>query len=379
MRTARTVLRGVAAGAAAAVLLFGAAACGTSDDTDKADKAGQAQGGTGLTVAQGFKVGLLLPENKTARYERFDKPFFEARVRDLCPKCEVQYANAHQQAGTQQQQAEAMLAGGVNVLVLDAVDTKAAAATVAAAKAKNVPVIAYDRLAEGPISGYVSFDNEAVGKLQGTALLEALKKGGDPKRAPIIMVHGSPTDPNAGEYKRGVHLALDGQVIIGREYDTPDWSGDKAQKATEQAITALGGPGKVLGVYAANDGMAGGSIASLKAAGFAPVPPVTGQDAELAAIQRIVAGEQYMTVFKPYQPQAEAAAEMAVAAAVGKKYEDATGKRNNGTVEVDATILAPLPVTKADVKATVVRKPYYTAAEICTPEYAAACKAAGLG
>ncbi|MEU8139344.1 substrate-binding domain-containing protein [Streptodolium elevatio] len=374
----KTVLRPMAVLGIAAALVFGVGACGKAKQAEKADQGG-GSGGTGLTVDKGFKVGLLLPENKTARYERFDKPFFEAKVNELCPKCEVQYANAQQQTNTQQQQAEAMLTNGVNVLVLDAVDTKAAAAIVNSAKSKNVPVIAYDRLAEGPITGYVSFDNETVGKMQGEALLEAIKRGGDAKRAPIIMINGSPTDPNAGEYKRGAHLALDGQVIIGREYDTPDWSNNKAQEETEQAITALGGPGKVVGVYVANDGMAGGSIAALKAAGFNPVPPVTGQDAELAAIQRIISGDQYMTVFKPYQPEAETAAGMAIAAAIGEKFEGADQKKDNGTVEVDATILTPVPVTRNNVKDTVAKKPYYTVSEICTPEYAAACKTAGLG
>ncbi|NUU21639.1 MAG: substrate-binding domain-containing protein [Streptomycetaceae bacterium] len=373
----KTVLRPAAALATAVVLALAAGACGKAEEAEKQDKR-EAGGGSGLTVEKGFNVGLLLPENKTARYERFDKPFFEAKMRELCAKCSVQYANAQQQTNTQQQQAEAMFTNGVDVLVLDAVDTKAAAAIVNSAKAKGVPVIAYDRLAEGPITGYVSFDNETVGKMQGTSLVEAIKRGGDAKRAPIIMVNGSPTDPNAAEYKRGAHAALDGQVVIGREYDTPDWSNNLAQSETEQAITALGGTGHVVGVYAANDGMAGGSIAALKGAGFNPVPPVTGQDAELAAVQRIVAGDQYMTVFKPYLPEADTAAEMAVAAAIGKKYEKANAKKNNGDVEVDATILTPVPVTRSDVKNTVAKPPYYTVAEICTPEYAAACKSAGL-
>ncbi|MDI2132175.1 substrate-binding domain-containing protein [Yinghuangia seranimata] len=375
----RGLARRTAALGAATVLVLGAAACGSAKESSGGGGASSgASGGTGVTVDKGFKVGLLLPENKTARYEKFDKPFFEQKMRTLCPKCEVQYANAQQQASTQQQQAEAMLTNGVNVLVLDAVDTKAAAAIVDSAKAKGVPVIAYDRLAQGPINGYVSFDNTTVGKIQGTSLLEGLKKGGDPKRGSIIMINGSPTDPNAGEFKSGAHSVLDNQVVIGREYDTPDWSNDKAQSETEQAITALGGPGKVIGAYSANDGMAGGVIAALKAANFNPVPPVTGQDAELAAIQRILTGDQYMTVFKPYQPEADTAADMAVAAATGKKFSGDLTTKNNGTLDVSAIILNPQPVTKSNVKDTVAKPPYYSVAEICTPDYAAACKAAGL-
>ena len=127
-------------------------------------------------------VGLLLPETKTTRYEAFDHPLFEKKLKELCPDCKLIYANANQDAAQQQSQAESMLTKGVDVLVLDPVDAKAAEAIVNKAKAQDVPVVAYDRLAEGPIDDYVSFDNEKVGKLQGQALLEALDKAGTTER-----------------------------------------------------------------------------------------------------------------------------------------------------------------------------------------------------
>ncbi|WP_436788634.1 substrate-binding domain-containing protein [Yinghuangia sp. YIM S10712] len=390
----KTLPRHAAALGLAAVLVLGAGACSDTRHAEPADgakrpeRAEQADnavtGGDRTPGAQGFRIGLLLPDNTAVRYERFDKPFFEAAVAKLCPACEVRYANARRQAATQRQQAEAMFAGGVDVLVLDAVDTRAAASIVESAKAKDIPVIAYDRFAEGPISGYVSFDDETVGRIQGTALLEAIRRGGDAKRAPVIMVNGSPTDPEAAATKRGAHGVLDGHVIIGREYDTPERSGssdsseDIAREETRQAINALGGPGKVAGVHAADDRTAGGVIAALKAAGFHPLPPVTGQDAELAALRRIVAGDQYMTVFKPYLPEAQTAAAMAIAAATGVPYAKANQRRSNGTVEVAAAILEPVPVTRADLEDTVIREPYYSVADICTPQYADACRAAGL-
>src|SRR5262249_34666218 len=128
----------------------------------------------------GGSIALLLPESQTARYEAADRPFFEAKFKELCPGVEVVYSNAKQVAADQQQQAEAAIARGVKVMVLDPVDGDAAGAIVKAAKGKTIPVISYDRLIKGGSSPdfYVSFDNEKVGKLQGTALLEALTAAG---------------------------------------------------------------------------------------------------------------------------------------------------------------------------------------------------------
>ena len=143
------------------------------------------------------------------------------------------------------------------------------------------------------------------------------------------MINGAPTDNNAKLFKQGAHSVLDGKTKIAKEYDTPDWSPDKAQKEMTQALTALGN--KVDGVLAANDGTAGGAIAAMKAAGLNPLPPVTGQDAELAAIQRIVAGEQYMTVYKAIEPEAQKAAELACDLATGTSVPSSmtNGKTTN--------------------------------------------------
>src|SRR5882672_1110463 len=142
----------------------------------------------------GGSIALLLPESQTTRYESADRPFFEAKFKQLCPGVEIVYSNANQVAADQQQQAEAGIARGAKVLVLDPVDGDAAGAIVKSAKAKNIPVISYDRLIKGGANPdfYVSFDNERVGKLQATALLEALTAAGiaAPK---ITMINGSPT------------------------------------------------------------------------------------------------------------------------------------------------------------------------------------------
>jgi D-xylose transport system substrate-binding protein len=172
---------------------------------------------------------------------------------------------------------------------------------------------------------------------------------------------------------------LDGKVKIAKEYDTPDWSPNKAQDEMTQALTALNN--KVDGVYAANDGTAGGAIAAMKSGGVKPLPPVTGQDAELAAIQRIVIGEQYMTVYKAIKPEAEGAATLAYDLATGKTVPSsmtAGNKVNNGSKDVPSVLLTPVSVTKDNIKDTVVKDGYWTTTDICTAQFADACKAAGL-
>ena len=327
--------------------------------------------------SKGGKIALLLPESKTTLYEAFDRPLFEAKVKALCATCELTYANADQDAAKQLSQAEAALAQGAKVLVLDAVDGASMTAFVKKAKAKGVTVIAYDRLiSDTPIDAYVSFDNVKVGEVQGAALLEAIAAGGDPKRGKIVMINGAPTDPSAAEYKKGAHNALDGKADIGREFDTPDWSPDKAQQEMEQAITALG-KDAVIGVYAANDGTAGGAIAAMQRAGFKKIPPITGQDAELAAVQRILTGQQYMTIYLDIRAEAEASAELAVKAATGAALTT-SAKVNNGAGDVPAVLLAPISVTRAKVKDTIIKDGFYKASELCAGEAAAACAELGI-
>ncbi|WP_159943802.1 MULTISPECIES: sugar ABC transporter substrate-binding protein [unclassified Nocardiopsis] len=363
----RTAVGGFAAvGAALALLVSG---CGSLTNTGE-----DAERET-HTVEEGFHVGLLLPDLHTARYEAFDRPFFEEELNELCPNCELSYANADGDVDEQQTQAQAMLTDGVDVLVLDAVDAAASAGTVNEARSQGVPVIAYDRLAEGGVDMYVSFDNHRVGQVQAEALIAAMEKEGTAGEGQIVMMNGSPTDPNAGSFKAGAHEIFDGQVEIGQEFDTPNWSPDEANSQMEGAITSLG-LDEIIGVYAANDGIASGVISALRSAGVSvkDLPPVTGQDAELAGIQRIIAGEQYMTVYKAIQPEAQVAAAMAVSLATGEdpqlgeysltEVEDAAGET------VQAVLLEPIAVTKDNVGDTVVSDGIYSIEEICTDDYA---------
>jgi D-xylose transport system substrate-binding protein len=368
-RKVGTVIALLATGAVA----FGLTACGGDDNSAATSDT------SGAAASGGGKIALLLPETQNARYETKDKPLFEAKVKELCPDCQVLYSNADQDAAKQQQQAEAALTNGAKVLVLDAVDAASTGAIVAQANAKGVPVFAYDRAIPGKgVAYYNSYDNAKVGKLQATALLDKLKADGK-QNGTIVMINGAPTDNNAKLFKQGAHSVFDNSTLkIGAEYDTPNWQPSEAQSEMDQAISKLGKNGFV-GVYAANDGTAGGAIASMKGAGIDPsTRPTTGQDAELAAIQRILAGEQYMTIYKAIKPQAEDAATIAVELVQGKPVSVATTPVSNGTVDVPSIIYDPVSVVTDNVKDTIVADGYWTPAEICTGPYKAACTAAGI-
>lgn len=353
------------------------AACGGGDDTGGGTETsgGEGEGGGGGTIA------LLLPESKTSRYEAHDRPEFEEKVEELCPECEIVYSNANQSTSEQQSQGEAAITQGADVLVLDPVDATAVGSIVAKANQEEIPVVSYDRLILGaPINYYISFDNERVGELQGEALAEKLKEEGSPK-GPIVMINGSPTDPNAGQFKAGAKKIFEQEgVKIAKEYDTPDWSPDQAQNEMEQAITALGKNG-FAAVYAANDGTAGGAIAAMKGAGIEPKSkPTTGQDAELEAIQRILAEEQFMTVYKAIKPEAYAAAEIAVALAQGEEAPSGlvNGQTDNEAEEVPSILLEPIAVERDNIGETVVADEFWSASEICTGPYKKDCEEVGV-
>jgi D-xylose transport system substrate-binding protein len=356
-----------------AVLLAGAilAACGGDDDDDSGGSSG---GGGG-------KIALLLPETKTTRYEEQDKPNFERRVKELCGDCEVIYANANQDPAKQQQQAEAAITKGAKVIVISAVDVASAGSIVQRAKQSDVKVIAYGRLIpDADIDYYVSIDPFKVGQQQAQVQMDAIEKAGK-KNPRVVMINGAPTDSNSKPYKDGASQVLKERgADIVKSYDTPDWSPDKAQSEMEASITALGNDG-FDAVYSANDGMAGGAIAALKGASIDPAGRfVTGQDAELAGIQRILAGEQLMTVYQPIIDIAETSAELAVPLAQGKQPPGdlASDEVDNGQKKVPSSLLDTLAVQPDNIDSTVVKEGFLKTGDICTPKYQEACKKAGL-
>jgi len=289
--------RRVIVGTAVVTMAVALAACGKAGDDKKSD---------GASGSGGKAIGILLPDTVTARYERFDKPLMEARIKELCPDCTVTYNNAAGDASKQAQQVNSMVTKGVKVLILDAQDSVGIRSSVQAAVDKGIKVVAYDRLAQGPVSAYVSYDNEKVGELQGQALLDALGARATP-RSEVVMINGDDADPNAAQFKAGAHKVLDGKVDIAYE-QSGLWKDTVANQKVTAAITRLGAK-NIVGVYSANDTMAGGIATALKGNGMHV--PLTGQDADLAAIQRILAGTQSATVYKAYKPEADAAAEIA--------------------------------------------------------------------
>jgi D-xylose transport system substrate-binding protein len=283
----------------------------------------------------------------------------------------VNYQNADGDPATQQEQAEAAIADGAHVIVLDAVDTKAAAAIVVNAQSQGIPVITYDRpIVDTPADYYISFDNELIGYSIATSLLDHLDTTG--VQGGVLQVNGSPTDNAAGLIRDGVDRAIEenGREELA-EFDTPAWDPQEAQDWVSGQIAQFGT--QIAGIVAANDGTGGGSIAALKAAGVAPLPPVTGNDAEVAAVQRIISGDQFNTISKPISIVAEAAAEIAV--------EFLHGETPAGDVELFDTpseLFEPTVVTRENVKEVIFDGGIYTAAEICTGEYAAGCTELGI-
>ncbi|MFD5228945.1 substrate-binding domain-containing protein [Streptomyces qaidamensis] len=322
-------------------------------------------------------IGLLLPSRAVPRWENSDKPLIERRLKELCPDCTLVYANAENDAASQRQQMNSMITRGVSALILDVVDPKALRSSVRAAEREGIPVVAYDRLAEGPISGFVSFDGAQVGRLQGQALLEGM--GARAEGGGVVMVNGDPSSPNAAWYEGGSLAVLRNEVRILKSYDTIGWRTENAHDHMSAAISALG-PSRIDGVLAANDSIAAGVISALKSARVSPLPPVTGQDADLDAVQRIIKGEQYMTVYKPFRLETEAAAAMAVALARGNDVDAlVTAQVDSPTTEdVPAVLLDPTAVTRETIGRTLVRDGVYTIDQICTPKLRSACARAGL-
>jgi D-xylose transport system substrate-binding protein len=309
--------------------------------------------------SEGPRVALLLPEGKAARYETKDRPYFQRRVKELCPACRVTYANAGNNSARQLSQVEAALANRADVVVLDAVDAQAARAAAIRAEEAGVPLVAYDRLIDDRrVDWYVGFDNAAVGRLQAAFLAEAVagRPGG------VVMLHGASSDPNAEEYRQGAtgELRRRGVPPVS-EVSVEDWNPGRARSEMARALARRGAAG-ISGVYVANDAMAAAAIDAFEEAGV-PVPPVTGQDAELEALHRIIDGRQAMTVYKPLRAAAGRAAEAAVALATGRRPGPATGFA--GTARVPAVVLEAAAIGPGDLTRVVTADRFWSVAEVC--------------
>ncbi|WP_406469359.1 sugar ABC transporter substrate-binding protein [Streptomyces hirsutus] len=357
-----------------ALAVLSLSACGA------VDAPGEDDGSVSPGRRNDITVGLLLPDRETARFEKFDRPLVEERVGVLTgEEGKVVYANAEGSTARQSEQLGRMVADEVDVIIVAAVDARAVAPDVEKARKADIPVIAYDRLAEGPIDAYVSHDNELVGEVQGRAIVDAL--GAEAENRKVVMMNGEPADPNTALFKDGAMTELNGNVDIAESYDTEKWLPAVAKANMKKAIKAVGAD-DVAAVYAANDGMAGAVIEAMEEAGVSDIPPVTGQDADLEAVQRIVAGTQHMTVYKSFLLEAGGAAEMAVARVQGRdiQFDSLTGERVDSPTQKDIpSMLVPVvALTQDNIEDTVVRDGVYDVEDICTAKYRPACASIGL-
>jgi D-xylose transport system substrate-binding protein len=324
--------------------------------------------GTGSAMAAGPVIAFLMPCSTCAdRFETQDKPDFIAAIKALDATAAVIANNAQGSADDQVSQAEAALTNGASVIVISPLTEAAGAAIVAKAQAQHVPVVSYDGLLTGaPADFYVSFENQQVGQLQGQFMADKLAKG-----STIAIINGAQDSAPGREFKAGAHAGVDpavkaGTLKIGFEADTDQFDPGKAQAETEQALTTLND--KLDGVLVANDGMAGGVIAALTARNLNGKVIVTGQDATDAGLQRILTGDQTMTVYKGIKAEATAAAKVALLLAAGKTDDVqklATTAIDNGAGKVPSILLTPVVVTTDNLKDTVIADGFSTWQRLC--------------
>lgn len=341
---------------------FALSACGGDDN--EGDTGNEADG----------KIGVILPDTKSsARWESADRPALEKAFKAAGVQYEIQ--NAEGDADKMQTIADGMITSGVTVLAIVNLDSDSGAAIEEKAKKQGVKTIDYDRLTLGGSADvYISYDNSKVGALQGEGLAKCI---GD-KDANLIFLNGSPTDNNATLFSQGAHSVLDKIPTYKNvaEQAVPDWDNDKAVTIFEQLYTRV--DGKVDGVYAANDGLAGGVISILKKNGQNGKVPVTGQDATIEGLQNILAGDQCMTIQKSATGQAGALAEAAIAMVNGDSpATTGTVKDDQGGRDVPSILLDPVAIDKSNVGA-VIESGDLTAADLCTGDYAKLCADAGI-
>ncbi|PQV65038.1 xylose-binding protein [Abditibacterium utsteinense] len=306
--------------------------------------------GAGATTAAPL-IGLSLDTLKEERWQN-DRNLFVKKATELGAQVKVQSANSDD--NQQIRDVESLLTAGVKVLVIVPHDGVAMARAVEMAHKVGVPVVAYDRLInKSDLDLYLSFDNVKVGEMQAQFLLNKLPGG----KGRIVRIYGSPTDNNAKLYKQGQDNILGpsikrGDIKVVREDWAEDWKPENAKRIVNAAITDTSGAFDA--VLSSNDGMAGGAIQALTEAGIAGKTLVTGQDAELAACQRIARGTQSMTIYKPLKVLASKAAEAAVALAKGKPIV-ATQSVNNGKIDVPSIFNPVFTVTKENLRQTVIK------------------------
>jgi len=359
---------GVVAAMAALTLIL--AACGGNDDNGGG---GSSAGGGGKTP----NIGVILPDTKSsARWETADKKYLEDAFKAAGVKYTIQ--NAQGDKTQFQTIADQMITGGANVLMIVNLDSGTGKAVLDKAKSQGVATIDYDRLTlNGGAQYYVSFDNVAVGTLQGEGLAKCLEAKGK-KTANIVYLNGSPTDNNATLFKQGYDGVLSkmSQYKKVADQSVPEWDNQKAGTIFEQMYTQQ--KGKIDGVLAANDGLGNAAIAILKKNSANGEIPVTGQDATVQGLQNVLNGDQCMTVYKAVKKEADAASKLAIGLAKGEQQTAPdTIKDPESGKDVPSVLLQPVAITKDNVN-DVVADGYVTKAELCAGSFASKCAAAGV-
>jgi len=335
-------------------------------------------GGSG--AAKKPKIGVILPDSKSSsRWETNDHKYLEDAFKAAGVDYDIQNAQGDKSAF--QTIADQMITNGATVLLTVNLDSGTGKAVIDKARAQGIPTIDYDRLTlGGNASYYVSFDNEAVGKLQGQGLVDCLTKK-NAKNPVIAELNGSPTDNNATLFKNGYDSILKPkydakEYTKGPDQSVPDWDNAQAGTIFEQMVTQTNG--KIDGVLAANDGLGNAAIVVLKKNKLNGKVPVTGQDATVQGLQNILAGDQCMTVYKAIKAEADKAAELAIALAQGKTSDTGQTVTDPTTgQQVKAVLLKPVAITFENVK-DVVADGFVKKEELCTAEFAAKCTEAGI-
>lgn len=320
---------------------------------------GGTTGGGGAARQPGapVRIGFSMDTLKEERWQR-DKQLVEQRAKELGAELDVQVANGDDSVQTKQ--ADNMLTKGVDVLIVAPHNGEIAASIVEAAHRQKVPVISYDRLIKNSdVDLYVSHQVEKIGEMQAEYALKRVPKGN------YVLIGGAPTDNNALLLRKGqmnvLKPAIDrGDIKVISDQFAKEWRADDALRITEDALTKTGND--IQAIVASNDGTAGGAISALPASLVGKVL-VTGQDAQLDAVQRIAEGRQTMTIYKPIQPLAFSAVEAAIKLAKGEKV-DAADRINNGKLDVPSILQEPIAVDKENMDATLIKDGYHKKEEV---------------
>lgn len=314
--------------------------------------------GSAGAMAKTVKIGMVIDDLRLERWQK-DRDIFVANAEKLGAKVYVQSANGNEQ--TQISQIENMISRGIDVLVVIPTNGEVLSNVIKDAKSEGIKVLAYDRLiSNADIDFYLSFDNEKVGEMQAQAMLVVKPEGR------YFLMGGAPTDNNAKLFRQGQMKVLKPSIDSGKVNIVGDqwvdyWLAENALKIMENALTA--NHNAIDAVVASNDATAGGAIQALDAQGLAGKVVISGQDADIAAIRRIVAGTQTMTVYKPISKLASKAAEVAVELAEGKTPQS-NASLNNGTKDVPSWLLKPIAVNKSNIKTTVIADKFYTEKDV---------------